>query len=626
MIKFSNLTLNHFPLFMSLFITLPGVKATHIQGLHNRFPEAWEKREHYPFFKRFLFNQLPLEEEAIHKLTYCLCEHAMETPELFQAIRELIIRFSDKKHSNRVKDLLEKGKFRTDFQTYAEEFFITHLKTFPCSYFIPFFSIEMGFFLEQKGMTFSDEKARLFEELWNQQTEQLLNDYGINGTIHQHSFDLSHIIQHLHNPRHPLQRKALNYLKTYESTLDQGQSIHQALESLFRERPSFYHSDFNHFLLFAMDHFRLSSDNQIRIQTELILEAMTYLLCFHQMKQHLNHQLNHLSKLSQLEEKEEHQKQSQLIQNELEEKMSELIKNKKLSLKERQRQEKKLFQDFLLTKLSLLQPVEIYDYWDANRYLPHDLFETFNEEIKELFDQYLPFVYLLLQMGKTHDENRRLFYQYYHPNHSSITKKLEHELKTTQQALTQEQHHVQQLKNQIQTLKESHQSELQRRLKSQQDALLQSERENQQLQKEIEDLKQLLKQQKAKNHPSNDGVSLIKDNHSLTNPHLNEGVDDELDLLLNQANLLIIGGYPVTINRLKERLPNCKYYECDMTFKDQFFQGIEHAFIMKNYVNHGMVYKVRKVCPDIPFYEIDATNPDRILLQIKEQLKQRHTS
>ena len=37
---------------------------------------------------------------------------------------------------------------------------------------------------------------------------------------------------------------------------------------------------------------------------------------------------------------------------------------------------------------------------------------------------------------------------------------------------------------------------------------------------------------------------------------------------INQAEIMIVGGATSTIQKLKKKLPNCKYYEVDKKYKD----------------------------------------------------------
>ena len=87
---------------------------------------------------------------------------------------------------------------------------------------------------------------------------------------------------------------------------------------------------------------------------------------------------------------------------------------------------------------------------------------------------------------------------------------------------------------------------------------------------------------------------------------------------LNKPEILIIGGHPHVVAKLRERLPKCKFCECRRTYKDDFFKGVKFSYVFVEWINHGMTGKLNKICPQVPKRVIASTNPDRILREMNE--------
>ncbi|MGL4373755.1 MAG: hypothetical protein ACRCS6_08240, partial [Turicibacter sp.] len=98
-----------------------------------------------------------------------------------------------------------------------------------------------------------------------------------------------------------------------------------------------------------------------------------------------------------------------------------------------------------------------------------------------------------------------------------------------------------------------------------------------------------------------------------------ESLEYELEVdinVINDPSILIVGGATTTVQRLKQKLPNCKYFEVDQWYNDYFFKGIKQAILLTNIINHGMTYRVDKLCPKIPKRSVGATNVDLIIKEI----------
>ncbi|HAX74070.1 MAG TPA: hypothetical protein DCY20_11145, partial [Firmicutes bacterium] len=95
-------------------------------------------------------------------------------------------------------------------------------------------------------------------------------------------------------------------------------------------------------------------------------------------------------------------------------------------------------------------------------------------------------------------------------------------------------------------------------------------------------------------------------------------VDVNLEAL-NNPSIMIIGGAVQTIQRLKQKLPNCKYFECDHKYNDDYFTGINQAILLTNIVNHSMTLRFDKLCPKVPKKSVKHTNVDLIIKEIAAQ-------
>ena len=90
-----------------------------------------------------------------------------------------------------------------------------------------------------------------------------------------------------------------------------------------------------------------------------------------------------------------------------------------------------------------------------------------------------------------------------------------------------------------------------------------------------------------------------------------ENVDKE-----KLTEIMIVGGATPTIQKLKRILPNCKYFEVDKKYNDQYFQGVKFAILLTNILNHSMTKKLDKHCPKAKKKSVTVTNVDLIIEEI----------
>ena len=134
--------------------------------------------------------------------------------------------------------------------------------------------------------------------------------------------------------------------------------------------------------------------------------------------------------------------------------------------------------------------------------------------------------------------------------------------------------------------------------------------EKERLESELERMKKELQQLKEENQTLKENIQFLSSEENET-----ESLNIELELI-NHPSTLFIGGFPTVMNRLKEKMPHCKYFECGTKVKDDFFKGVERAYIMTRYVDHGMVYQAEKNLPNVSIKGISTTNLSRIFEQL----------
>ena len=140
--------------------------------------------------------------------------------------------------------------------------------------------------------------------------------------------------------------------------------------------------------------------------------------------------------------------------------------------------------------------------------------------------------------------------------------------------------------------------------------------ENRRLQKELEEMKEALELAKQQLEECEE-VSALMSSDSL------EPWEDQQARWIEQLNrpeILIVGCHPRTIHRLKPMLPNAKYYELDTNVQDYYLKGVEHIFVCLHQVNHSMMFKLDRCCPDVPRYPIRKTNAQLIIQELAQTL------
>ena len=210
-------------------------------------------------------------------------------------------------------------------------------------------------------------------------------------------------------------------------------------------------------------------------------------------------------------------------------------------------------------------------------------------------------------------ENREFFLQSYTLKDQMISKQLEKEVDLLKRDLKSLKEVNKSLKRTINKQKLVQEKAHKRQLKNLQTMLITTTREKERLQQEIVRLKNKCEQLEftLKNEDEQQDV-----NHEII---LSEVIDVNK---INKAEIMIVGGARQTIQKLKRVLPNCKYFEVDKKYNDQYFNGVKLAILLTNILNHGMTKKLDKHCPQVIKKSVSATNVELIIKEIaKVQLK-----
>ncbi len=231
--------------------------------------------------------------------------------------------------------------------------------------------------------------------------------------------------------------------------------------------------------------------------------------------------------------------------------------------------------------------------------IPISVFEAFEHSLDEVLPYFV--------MGKMVKENREFFMQSYTLKDQVVSKQLEKEVNSLKRDLKSLKEVNKNLKGTISKQKSLHEKAYKSQLKEMQSTLIETTREKERMEKELVSLKNKVEQLE---------LSLSQEVEEPN--HTSEIIiDEQVDVsLINKAEIMIVGGATPTIQKLKRILPNCKYFEVDKKYNDQYFKGVKLAILLTNILNHGMTKKLDKHCPQIVKKSVSATNVELIIKEI----------
>lgn len=526
--------------------------ASQLEGLNRRFPEAWTKRQTYPYYKHRLFKSISLSNEYLNNLAYCLWEYSLENEALRAELKAMMIRIQPSiyRHYKKAAGLVLSEEYYQDF---CRE--ILNPKV-PIHCLISFCVAD--FFVGISQISYDPSYQEMMYQQWDRRVRDYLKDENPKNLW---GFEFLEIDDKMKDPAEV--RRIQNFSKAYSEYL--GCSVQDYLNRIFFD-PTYFCQSLAEELAFAtptvlgMKIIDFGKSNLTQSDVLGILGQLTFF--YERNRKNLAHQapFDYLSDLLE-------------GQIEIDETAEQTVR-------------------------SLLE---------ADGYTLPD---TLTPELITFYDQYLPAFCAYYMLAKHHEANRDFFFKIKTNADTISLTSLENELTRTKKELKalkqQTKHHQAEL---VQVRTESHR-QFQDRLKQGQEEVVLA---NQQIKRLSQENKQLKEE-----------IAALKDSLTILTQQveMQEWIDLNVPqptqpVNLNRSNILIMGGHPHVVAKLKEKLPNCKFCECRRLYQDDFFKNVDYAYIFVEWLNHGMTGKLNKIRPDIPKRVIAATNPDRILSEME---------
>ena len=225
------------------------------------------------------------------------------------------------------------------------------------------------------------------------------------------------------------------------------------------------------------------------------------------------------------------------------------------------------------------------------------------EAFEELLNELLPY-FVMSQVMK---ENREFFFRSYTLKDQMISKQWEKEVELLKRDLKSVKETNKLLKLSLSEEKLNQEKMYKLQLKQLRSNLMTTMHEKERLEKELENLKERCAQLE----------SIIKEPSEAEEQVYEMTLEQSVDVSeINKAEIMIVGGATPTIQKLKRILPNCKYFEVDKKYNDQYFQGVKFAILLTNILNHSMTKKLDKHCPKAKKKSVTVTNVDLIIEEI----------
>lgn len=242
-----------------------------------------------------------------------------------------------------------------------------------------------------------------------------------------------------------------------------------------------------------------------------------------------------------------------------------------------------------------------------------ELVQLGNYEISALelsmFDKRLKEAIPYFMVYQTFKYNRDFFLQSYSINHQTMIDALQSDVKRYRRELQNMKKVNASLEENLNHQKKRHETELQSKIKELNKSIILLNREKEQLLKQLSQLQDHCQRLQ----PSEEIIAL--ETEELVTSSQEQDETFSLDQI-NTAEILIVGGATPTIQKLKRILPDCKYFEVDKRYNNQFFNGVKVAILLTNILNHGMTNRLDKLCPDIIKRPVAATNIELIIKEI----------
>lgn len=221
-------------------------------------------------------------------------------------------------------------------------------------------------------------------------------------------------------------------------------------------------------------------------------------------------------------------------------------------------------------------------------------------------------------IAKTHEKNRQLLFKLSDTTDLVALRQLESDLNDTKKKLRQEKDQRTELERSVKKLKQEQSQIISKEVAKQEKCLIEANQLISKQAQEIDELRLELEKYKLFADVLNSQLSQVHPIDESNDSFLSE----EVLILTNQSSVLFVGGHPKLVSRLKGLLPNAKFFEIDKNYDVQFCQSIEQIFILGDYVNHGMVYRVSKYI-DAPKRVLFGSNVNQLIQQCADIISNR---
>lgn len=104
-----------------------------------------------------------------------------------------------------------------------------------------------------------------------------------------------------------------------------------------------------------------------------------------------------------------------------------------------------------------------------------------------------------------------------------------------------------------------------------------------------------------------------------------ESISNELERILKEKSVVLVGGHIKLIDKLKKRYPTLKWVSSESTVPVDLLVNADHIFLFYNFMNHSIYYKIMRIVsanPNINWDYIPYTNFEKSEALIYEKLFQ----
>lgn len=569
--KLNELDLPCLPFFLSVYLISEVEAKSQLEGLHRRFPMAWMKGESYPQFHHHEFSRVLIEDEFQSKMIYCLCEHAFENPELRQGLKEVCIKTSQSTYRllRSVKKQLPSGlldalmaigfgkgdRSAGQMASFANVLFLIYTLEFEVE----------------------EEEAKRVEETWKEALEGHPLFYFNEGLKVKNRLTDSPYVPLLSNPKHPLVKGLTILYDIYSAVLDEPVVKHLNRKIVDTKYEGLTGAE--ELLLTFNRMYGLDLIGSEPLSKREVLGIMLHLVLIYTHGQENSTLIDsEVVALETLKQELEALRSPWDIQETLSKQDQGVETKEDETPAEAQSDEAKIG----------LRTVH--------------LVAMLREQLLSASIFYL--------LAKQQEANRTYFFKHYSTSDKVGIQSLEKELKTLKQKTKEAQQAERLALKEVEKVKTEARTQINRQTKELKGAVISLEQQvrqlSEQLEKQQQENERLVAELTAR--PEKETPIEVKQEPTL----------EALVTRFNRSDVMILGGNPNVVNKLRVLLPLVKFYECEQTYQDDFFKGIKAGFIMKIWVSHPMIYRFKSFCPQAPMVEVSATNIHRILIQMAE--------